>query len=96
MQLNDTIIRAACATYTKAQCETKRAEALAALEKGSTIVSVNTGGGPSYTRQVDMKPAEAVEYWQRCIDWHELHDGETGATPAGGRVNVAFLGNETC
>lgn len=95
MTINDTVIRAACETFTRAECVAKRAAALSALEKGAAIVSVSTGSGTAYSRQVQVTPAEAVEFWQKCIDYLDMQAGAV-VPDDGRRVGLIFTGNEAC
>ena len=94
MMISETVVRAACQRYTRAELVAKRDAALAEMEKGSTIVSVNTGAGTSYSRAVQVTPQEAVEFWQRSIDW--LDEQEGVSTAPASKINLVYTGGETC
>lgn len=94
MGMNITVIRAACAKYSRAELVAKRDVALSELEKGAVIVSVNTGAGTAYTRAVEMKAQEAVEFWQACIDCLDEMEGR-GSAPSN-KVNLLYTGFEAC
>ena len=66
--MTDAQIRAYAENYTLAELRGKLKEALEALSTGSVITQASTGAGTSYTRQVVMNPAEAVELYQAAID----------------------------
>lgn len=68
MNMTDAQIRAYAENYTLAELRAKLKEALEALSTGSVITQASTGAGTSYTRQVVMNPAEAVELYQAAID----------------------------
>lgn len=68
MNVTDVQIRAYAENYTLAELRAKLKEALEALSTGSVITQASTGAGTSYTRQVVMNPAEAVELYQAAID----------------------------
>lgn len=94
MEMSATVIRAACEEWTVEELRAHRSAALAALAKGSVIVSVTTGAGTAYQRQVEMKAAEAVEFFQACLDRKAEEAGEE--VSRGDRVDLAFTGNEAC
>lgn len=76
MTITATIIRSFAATNTVPELREKLMNAQAELAKGSTITSVTSGAGTGYARTITLHPAEAVELYQRAIDF------KTGA-PAG-------------
>lgn len=68
MHTSAAIIRAICESYTVDQLKALRARALAEMAKGSAIVSVTSGVGQSYTRQLTASPEEIVEICQLAIE----------------------------
>lgn len=80
MNITDATIRAYAENYTLRQLQAKLREAMELLATGGVITQAATGGGTSYTRQIIMSPAEAVELYQAAIDY------KTGSGP--GRVQV--------
>lgn len=69
MNITDAQIRAYAENYTQEQLKDKLREAMAALDTGGVITQAATGGGTSYTRQITMSPADAVELYQAAIDY---------------------------
>lgn len=69
MNITDAQIRAYAETYTLAELRDKLKAALEALSTGSVITQASTGAGTSYTRQIVMNPADAVELYQAAIDY---------------------------
>ena len=69
MNITDAQIRAYAENYTLGELRKKLKEAMEALATGSVITQANTGGGTSYTRQIVMSPADAVELYQAAIEY---------------------------
>ena len=68
MNVTTAQIRAYAENYTLAELKAKLREALEALSTGSVITQASTGSGTSYTRQIVMNAADAVELYQAAID----------------------------
>lgn len=90
MNISDAQIRAYAENYTLPQLKDKLREAMEKLDTGGVITQAASGGGTSYTRQITMSPAEAVELYQAAIDY------KTGR--GCGRVQVEHFttGNIVC
>ena len=69
MNITDAQIRAYAENYTLAQLKDKLREAMEQLATGGVITQAATGGGTSYTRQITMSPADAVELYQAAINY---------------------------
>lgn len=69
MIITSTIIRSFAASYTLPELREKLTHAQEELTKGSTITSVTSGAGTGYSRTITLPPAEAVELFQRAIDY---------------------------
>ena len=70
MNISPTIIRAFAQAYSRAQLVTMRAEALQEMvQNPSVITSASTGGGASYSQQLQMTAAERAELYQLAIDY---------------------------
>ena len=70
MNITPTIIRAFAQAYSRAQLVTMRAEALQEMvQNPSVITSASTGGGASYSQQLQMTAAERAELYQLAIDY---------------------------
>jgi hypothetical protein len=70
MNISPTVIRAFAQAYTREQLVTMRAEALQELvQNPSVITSASTGGGASYSQQLQMSAAERAELYQLAIDY---------------------------
>lgn len=69
MNITDATIRAYAENYTLQQLQAKLREAMELLATGGVITQAATGGGTSYTRQITMSPAEAVELYQAAIEY---------------------------
>lgn len=52
---------------------------LAMLENPDSIISASTGSGASYSKSINMKPAELVELLSACLEYKQ-----TGSLSAGG------------
>lgn len=52
---------------------------LAMLENPDSIISASTGSGASYTKHLNMQPAELVELLSACLEYKQ-----TGSLSAGG------------
>lgn len=89
MNATDAQIRAYAENYTLTELREKLRAALEALSTGSVITQAATGGGTSYTRQIVMSPADAVELYQAAI---ELKTGEMSGT----RVQHFTTGGAVC
>lgn len=89
MNATDAQIRAFAENYTLSELRAKLKAAMEALATGSVITSAATGGGTSYTRQIVMSPADAVELYQAAI---ELKTGEVSGT----RVQHFTTGGAVC
>lgn len=68
MIIDDTIVRAVADGHSLSELEALRAEALRQLGEGAVIVSASSGGGTSYSREVTMRPDEAVRLYQAAIE----------------------------
>lgn len=68
MIIDETIVRAVADGHSLSELEALRAEALRQLGEGSVIVSASSGGGTSYSREVTMRPDEAVRLYQAAIE----------------------------
>ncbi len=69
MNITDAQIRAYAENYTLPQLKDKLREAMQELDTGGVITQAASGGGTSYTRQITMSPADAVELYQAAIDY---------------------------
>lgn len=69
MNITDVQIRAYAENYTLAELKDKLREAMQKLDTGGVITQAASGGGTSYTRQITMSPADAVELYQAAIDY---------------------------
>ncbi len=69
MNISDAQIRAYAENYTLPQLKDKLREAMQKLDTGGVITQAASGGGTSYTRQITMSPADAVELYQAAIDY---------------------------
>lgn len=69
MNITDAQIRAYAENYTLPQLRDKLREAMELLATGGVITQAATGGGTSYTRQITMSPADAVELYQAAIEY---------------------------
>ena len=69
MNITDAQIRAYAENYTLPQLKDKLREAMQKLDTGGVITQAASGGGTSYTRQITMSPADAVELYQAAIDY---------------------------
>ena len=69
MNITDAQIRAYAENYTLPQLRDKLREAMELLATGGVITQASTGGGTSYTRQITMSPADAVELYQAAIEY---------------------------
>ena len=69
MNISDAQIRAYAENYTLPQLKDKLREAMQKLDTGGEITQAASGGGTSYTRQITMSPADAVELYQAAIDY---------------------------
>lgn len=69
MNITDAQIRAFAENYTLPQLKDKLREAMQKLDTGGVITHATSGGGTSYTRQIIMSPADAVELYQAAIDY---------------------------
>lgn len=69
MNITDAQIRAFAENYTLPQLKDKLREAMQKLDTGGVITQAASGGGTSYTRQITMSPADAVELYQAAIDY---------------------------
>lgn len=90
MNITDAQIRAYAENYTAEQLKDMLRQALAALTTGSVITQAQSGGGTSYTRQIVMSPADAVELYQAALEYQQ------GTAP--GRVQVEHFttGAQVC
>lgn len=72
MKISLTIIRATAEAYSLEELRALRRDAVQRMAaEPAAIISASTGGGASYTQQLQMTPAEAVEFYQLCIDYAE-------------------------
>lgn len=78
MTITATIIRSFAATHSLQELREKLTRAQEELAKGSVITNVNGGAGTAYARTITLHPAEAVELYQRAIDY-KTGGGETAA-----------------
>ena len=69
MNITDAQVRAYAENYTLPQLRDKLREAMERLDAGGVITQAASGGGTSYTRQITMSPADAVELYQAAIDY---------------------------
>lgn len=69
MNITDAQIRAYAENYTLPQLKDKLREAMQKQDTGGVITQAASGGGTSYTRQITMSPADAVELYQAAIDY---------------------------
>lgn len=90
MNITDATIRAYAENYTLQQLQAKLREAMELLATGGVITQAATGGGTSYTRQITMSPAEAVELYQAAIDY------KTGNGPSRVQVEHFTTGPQVC
>ncbi len=71
MQITDTIIRAYAALYSCVELRSMLADATRKLGSGGLITSATTGAGTGYTRTIAMSPEEAIELYQRVIEYKQ-------------------------
>ena len=74
MNISDAQIRAYAENYTLAELKDKLRAAMEQLATGGVITQAASGGGTSYTRQITMSPADAVELYQAAIDYKTGRD----------------------
>lgn len=78
MNISPTIIRAFAQAYSRAQLVTMRAEALQEMvQNPSVITSASTGGGASYSQQLQMTAAERAELYQLAIDYIDQNTAQS-------------------
>lgn len=78
MIITQTLIRAFASTYSLAQLEQMRAEAMTDLVNNpDQITNVSTGGGASYAQTAKMSAAERIELFQLAIDYKNSVSAQT-------------------
>ena len=70
MNISITLIRAFAQQYSRAELVAMRAAALEELTKNPAVItSASTGGGASYSQQLQMSAADRAELYQLAIDY---------------------------
>jgi hypothetical protein len=87
MAVNQTVVKAMLATYTRASLEAARATALADILAGVQITQVTFEGGGASGRQVSADPNYLVEHIQAALD--QLDDADLAARPSSAYIDLS-------
>lgn len=89
MELTLNLIKSVANLFSIEELQTQLQKAtLAMLENPDSIISASTGSGASYSKSINMKPAELVELLSACLEFKQ-----SGTISAGGNImpSVTFI-----
>ena len=72
MELTFNLIKSVANLFSIEELQTQLQKAtLAMLENPDSIISASTGSGASYSKSINMKPAELVELLSACLEFKQ-------------------------